>query len=76
MVPMVHLLESQERGCLLDGDANGRRVLRVGLWMVNLKSSECLCARCTAYESKSGTNYRLVRLVETYTLVLYKYNHV
>lgn len=26
--------------------------------------------------SKSGTNYRLVRLVETYTLVLYKYNHV
>lgn len=40
MVPMVYLLESQERVCLLDGDANGRRYLRVGLWIVKLKSSE------------------------------------
>lgn len=44
MVPMVHLLESQGRDRLLDGDANGTRVLQVGLWIVKQKLSECVCA--------------------------------
>lgn len=51
------------------------RVLRVGLWM---GKSEIVRVSVRALHSirlsKSGTNYRLVRLVETYTL--YKYNHV
>lgn len=55
MVPMVHLLESQERDRLLDGDANGRGFCMWDCGLVKLKSSECvcLCARCTAEGAKA-----------------------
>lgn len=46
------------RDRLLDGDANGRVLFCLGLlWMVKLKLSECLCARCTADERYELRHY-------------------
>lgn len=58
MVPMVHLLESQERDRLLDGDANGRGFCMWDCGLVELKSSECVSVRpLHSRRSKGGTNY-------------------
>lgn len=64
MVPMVHLLESQGRDRLLDGDANGTRVLQVGLWIVKLKLSECVSVRWLHSRPSKERYELLVRLVK------------
>lgn len=72
MVPMVHLLESQERDRLLDGDANGRGFCMWDCGLVKLKSSECVSVRPPVAQQKEQRRYELlsttslIRLVEIY----------